>query len=82
MIIHCTINSKNEIKPKNGDKVNYTNPQGVFWGERTIKDVFIGTDPNQFFYGQTRYYIDPTDTPWYCVGEDCLTLIKKESEQR
>jgi hypothetical protein len=54
-------------KFKIGDKVIYTNSNGVCWGERTI----IGLDERT---GEPTYYIDPTDTPWFSVREDTLKL--------
>ena len=52
-----------------GEKVNYTNSNGVFWGERTI----IGVES---WYGDDcRYFIDPTDTPWFSVDERNLSKI-------
>ncbi len=58
------------MKFKIGQVVNYTNPQGVFWGRRKI----VGHEVDQF--GVDRYYIEPTDTPWYAVHEDCLSEVK------
>lgn len=52
-------------KFKVGDVVLYTNPQGVFWGERKI--VKLDERCNR-----PTYYIEPTDTPWYSVGEECF----------
>jgi len=54
---------------KIGDKVNYTNHNGVFFGERTI------TGTTSWYGDDTRYYIEPTDTPWYPVHEDRLAEI-------
>ena len=68
--------SEPRIEPafKVGDVVIYTNPQGVCFGKRTI----VGTDPEfkaeAAARGAVRYYIEPTDTPWYCVAESCLSL--------
>lgn len=42
---------------RTGDKVIYTNDQGVCWGEKTVVRV-------EFFYGRNWYFITPTDTPW------------------
>ena len=64
-----TINHKFKI----GDKVNYTNCNGVNWGEKTI----IGTDTRT---GQPTYYIAPTDTPWFSVREELLELICNKGE--
>lgn len=54
-----------------GSKVIYTNPQGVFLGERTI----VGIE-NEDSSKEPRYYIDPTDTPWYPVRESSLKAIE------
>jgi hypothetical protein len=54
-----------------GDVVHYTNPQGVEWGPRTV--LSEDTSPDRPGYPQRRYYLTPTDTPWYSVAEDCLS---------
>lgn len=60
-------------KYKIGDRLNYTNPQGVCWGERTVTEL----DERS---GQPCYYITPTDTPWFSVGESCLEPMPPEPE--
>ena len=68
--------SEPRVEPafKVGDVVIYTNPQGVCFGKRTI----VGTGPEfndeAAARGAVRYYIEPTDTPWYPVRESCLSL--------
>jgi len=57
-----------------GDIVEYTNPNGVNWGEKTI----IGLDERT---GKPTYYIAPTDTPWFSVSEEGLKLLQKEVKQ-
>ena len=57
-----------------GETVNYTTRQGVFFGERTILNV------TSWYGDDYRYFIDPTDTPWFPVAEECLSKIKKEGE--
>ena len=52
-------------KFKIGDKVEWTNSNGVYLGERTI----IGLDVRT---GRPTYFIDPIDTPWFSVGEEEL----------
>lgn len=56
-------------KFKVGDKVYYTNPNGVRIGEKTIVRITseVGCIP--------RYYITPTDTPWYPPAETCFRKI-------
>jgi hypothetical protein len=56
-------------KFKIGDKVIWTNSNGVLLGERTI----IGLDERT---NRPTYYLDPIDTPWFSVGEEELTLSK------
>ena len=51
------------MKFKVGQEVVYTNDQGVNWGRKTI----VGHEVDSF--GQDRYYIEPTDTPWFPVHE-------------
>lgn len=58
-------------KYKVGDVVIYINPNGVNWGKRTIKALDSRA-------GRNTYYIEPTDTPWYSVGEECLHEIKEK----
>jgi hypothetical protein len=56
-------------KYKEGDKLIYVNHYGVYIGSRTVTKL-------EFWLGETyvdwRYYIDPTDAPWYPVSEKCL----------
>jgi hypothetical protein len=63
----------NKPKFKINDKVIYTNPQGVCWGEKTIVGYELWTGET---YTAHRYYISPTDTPWYPVHEDGLRHIE------
>jgi hypothetical protein len=56
-------------KYKAGQVVHYTNPQGVYWGERTIIAAEFWQGDN---YTDWRYYLSASDTPWYPVGEKCL----------
>lgn len=51
-----------------GQKVLYTNENGVFWGERTITGIERITYSKSGF----GYYIEPTDTPWFAVCEETL----------
>jgi hypothetical protein len=56
-------------KFKEGDRVHYTNPQGVYFGERTI----LKAEHWQREYGnQWRYFISDSDSPWYPVAESSL----------
>jgi hypothetical protein len=50
---------------KPGQKVVYTNPNGVCWGEKTVVSHVIDR-------GRPRYMITPTDTQWYAVDESYL----------
>ena len=52
-----------------GQRVHYTNPQGVYWGERTIIAAEFWKGDN---YTAWRYYLSDSDTPWYPVGEKSL----------
>lgn len=55
-----------------GDKVIYTNPQGVCWGERTILKAELW---ERDYGNHWRYYISDSDSPWYPVNENCLTNL-------
>lgn len=59
-----------------GQRVLYTNQQGVEIGIKTI----VGIDKTDFpaRTGQPRYFIEPTDTPWYSVAEKCLAPAPPE----
>lgn len=60
-----------------GDRVTYTNEFGVvFCGKVVTEVVHIPDDPEAHgtWAGQTRYYISPTDAPWFPVRERELTL--------
>jgi len=61
--------SKIEHKFKIGDKVNWTNSNGVKLGVRTV----IGLDVRS---NRPTYFLDPIDTPWFSVGEEELTGSK------
>ena len=52
-----------------GDKVNYTNSNGVFWGIKTIVAI-TKVSYSDSGYG---YKIEPTDTPWFYVAEENLS---------
>jgi hypothetical protein len=56
-------------KHKECDKLIYVNPYGVYIGIRTVTKL-------EFWLGETyatwRYFIDPTDTPWYPIDEKSL----------
>ncbi|QOJ19503.1 MAG: hypothetical protein HRU77_01605 [Gammaproteobacteria bacterium] len=54
-----------------GDEVNYTNPQGVDFGKRKILGIEIWEE----YHGdnRVRYFLSDSDTPWFPVGETCLT---------
>jgi hypothetical protein len=56
-----------KFKYKIGEEVFYTNGYGIPFGNKTIigRELWDGKDP--------RYYIFPTDTEWYPVGESQLT---------
>ena len=56
-----------EHKFKIGDKVNWTNSNGVKLGARTI----IGLDART---NRPTYYLDPIDTPWFAVDEEELEV--------
>jgi hypothetical protein len=60
-------------KFKPGDVVEYVNDYGVKIGLKTITelDSSIWTDP------QPRYFITPTDTPWYSVKESNLKAVRQ-----
>lgn len=60
-----------EAKFKIGEKVHYTNPAGVYWGIKEIKEV------KKISYSDSGYgYIfTETETPWYAVSEENLKLI-------
>ena len=64
------ISNEIETKFKIGEIVNYTNGNGVHWGPRKIigRETWYGND--------VRYYIEPTDTPWFSVAERCFCKLK------
>lgn len=62
-------------KFKIGDKVDYTNGNGVYLGKRTI----TGLNERS---GKPTYYIDPTDTPWFSVGEESFKLSLCEENKK
>ena len=64
------LDQRPEPKLAVGDIVYYSNGNGVPVGAKVV----IGVD----WLDSTgwRYYIDPTDTPWFCVREDQLRKVK------
>lgn len=58
-----------EAKFKIGDKVIYKNSNGVVFGERVI----IGLEQTK---DEPKYFIEPTDTPWFAIRESQLRLKK------
>lgn len=59
-----------KYKYKIGDEVEYTNPNGIYIGEKIIIRLDIRTN-------LPTYYIYPTDTPWFSVRETGLKLINQ-----
>lgn len=70
------IEKNQEITPafKVGDVVIYTNPQGVCFGRKTVVGTAPAFEPEAAARGEVRYYISPTDTPWFSVQESCLSF--------
>ncbi|SMF88189.1 hypothetical protein SAMN05661091_4164 [Paenibacillus uliginis N3/975] len=54
-----------------GDHVKYTNPNGVYIGVKKIIGYELWSGEH---YSDHRYYIEPSDTPWYPVSEESLKL--------
>ena len=61
--------SNSTSKFKVGDKVTYTNSNGVFLGVRTV----IGIEESEI--RGPCYFITPTDTPWFAVSEASFRLV-------
>jgi hypothetical protein len=59
-----------------GDRVDFTNDNGaLFPGKRVVKiDTAEGREP--------RYFIEPTDTPWFSVAERNLDRASEPAEAR
>jgi len=60
--------SKIQYRFKIGDKVNWTNSNGVELGIRTVIGLDVRTN-------RPTYFLDPIDTPWFSVGEEYLTKV-------
>ena len=58
-----------QYKFKVGDRVKYTNGNGVYIGEKTI------TKLGERRTGEPTYFIKPTDTPWFSVREELLEKV-------
>jgi len=67
--------NKNQKKFKVGDKVTYTNPYGVIFTGKTITRIETFSEDG-IFPGQTRYYYEPGDSPWFPVSADGLELAE------
>lgn len=61
---------------KVGDRVTFTNDYGVVFPGKTITEVKHFPDDG-IFAGQTRYFITPTDAPWFPVAERNLALERE-----
>ena len=61
-------------KFKVGDKVIFINGYGVNFGEREIKEV------RKISYSKSGYgyILNPTDTPWFAINEECLHAVTKQ----
>ena len=70
------ISNEIETKFKIGEIVDYTNENGVHWGPRKI----IGRET--WYVTDVRYYISPTDTPWFSVKESCFCKLKSYREHQ
>ena len=57
-----------------GQIVNFTNDNGVNWGDKII----TGFEPAEKTGYGDAYRIRPTDTPWFAVPERCLTEKMEE----
>lgn len=68
----------NAPKFKVGEQVLYTNDYGVEWGLRTIKAVHDGKG---FSSPVPRYFIEPTDAPWFPVAEDNLARVPEPIQE-
>lgn len=61
-----------------GQQVKYVNGNGVYIGVRTITattDLFESG-------GETKYYITPTDSPWFAHREDSFTALDEPLPDR
>ena len=70
MVKRATAKNASNIKYKFkvGDRVKYTNGNGVYLGERTITQL----DERS---GEPTYFIKPTDSPWFSVREELLQKV-------
>lgn len=49
-----------------GDAVTFTNDYGVVFEGKTITGVKRFPEGG-IFSGETRYFYEPSDSPWFCV---------------
>ncbi|MDM0036847.1 hypothetical protein QTI33_32255 [Variovorax sp. J22P271] len=54
-----------------GDAVTFTNPQGLVFPGKTIVSIDASAWARES--GAPRYFITPTDTPWYSFPESELS---------
>jgi hypothetical protein len=66
-------------KFKVGDVVEYTNEYGVHIGQRKISAI---DDSTGWSDDEPRYFLTPTDTPWYSVRERSLHPATLEDQFR
>lgn len=60
-------------KFKVGEKVHYNNGYGLYVGIKTVVEI-------EEWQTGFRYYIEPTDAPWYSVAERQLRKVKDETK--
>ena len=57
-------------------KVIYTNEYSVCFGEKTITRM---ANERETFGNEPRYFITPTDTPWFPFAESELTPVESDT---
>ena len=55
-----------------GHDVHVTNGYGIYLGEKKI----VGTEESD---GKTRYFLSPSDTPWFSHSESSLSSVEPPS---
>jgi len=62
-------------KYKIGDEVHFTNDSGIYWGIKKITEVSSCSYSKSGF----GYKVTPTDTPWFDIKQENLTLKRNKS---
>lgn len=77
MVNSIEVANVQEAQFKIGDEVTFTNDNGVVFKDKTVVGIERGFEPNS----EPRYYIEPTDAPWYSKRARNLQLKTSDNQR-